>query len=147
MKQYCFCWIYLQVHKKWTIFNQMILQKWHIIGVQHIVAFDNLQQLRCFLPIENFLRRISYDQAREPIYVLISLLVKSYWNVPKEQLANNKIQHAYIYMCIGNRHQRQWWTCFSVWATWQCLMGLIRQAVRVGWGCPAWCQCACDLLG
>ena len=36
------------------------------------------------------------------------------------------------YVYIGNRHQRQWWICSSVWATWQCLMELIQQAVRAG---------------
>ena len=36
------------------------------------------------------------------------------------------------YMYIGNRHQRQWWQYFSVWATWQSLMGLIRPAARAG---------------
>ena len=53
------------------------------------------------------------------------------------------------YMYIENRHQRQWWICFDVWATWQCLMGLIRQAARAGsrsgW-CPARCQWPRDLL-
>ena len=77
-------------------------------------------------------------------------------NVPKEEVANNKMQHAYSnegcqipmskqnniltascfgqmkYMYIGNRHQRQWWICFGAWATWQCLMGLIRQAAGTG---------------
>ena len=51
-------------------------------------------------------------------------------------------------MHIGNRHQRHWWMCFSVWATWQCLMGLVRLAAGAGMGCgcPARCQYPRDLL-
>ena len=58
------------------------------------------------------------------------------------------------YMYIGNRHQRQWWICFSVWATWQCLMGLIRQAAGTGSRLHRWMPCVplssvsagCDLV-
>ena len=58
------------------------------------------------------------------------------------------------YMYIGNRHQRQWWICFSVWATWQRLMGLIRQAAGTGSRLHRWVPCVplssvsagCDLV-
>ena len=36
------------------------------------------------------------------------------------------------YMYTGNRHRRWRRICFSIWATWQCVMGLIRQAARAG---------------
>ena len=105
-----------------------------------------------------FKNTISYGQAHEPtyMYVLFSRLFKSNWNVPKNNwpiirrcnmhipMKDVKCQylskttfwqhHVLVkkYMYIGNRHQRQWWICSSVWATWQCLMGLIRQAARAG---------------
>ena len=33
------------------------------------------------------------------------------------------VNEIYAHMHIGNRHQRHWWICFSIWATWQCFNG------------------------
>ena len=112
-----------------------------------------------FMSTKNFLRTfkntISYGQAREPTNLLFSLLVNLTEMFPKNNLQKIRRCNLHIsicqmpiskqnniltascfgknkYMYIGNRHQRQWWICVGVWATWHCLMGLIRQAARAG---------------
>ena len=101
IKQYHLCWIFVQVHNKMNKFQSNNIIK---VTNNRFPAHSGLRHFcnNCVVlyPLkalyELFKNTISYGQAREPTYVLFSLLINLAEMFPKNNSQKNKtMQYAY----------------------------------------------------